>query len=145
MENSSNKDSHLPKPYVPKVRQYPQEWTFPRHTSATCPECALFRLVQQRPSPWPYAHTARKRKIWWKTRFRCYLRLSAQRTWNQDGLLRDATLSKVTHHQPITKFPNRRPECVHFFDSSTVVLLLICHAALYFRLNTYQEIKTLPK
>ena len=50
-------------------------------------------------------HTARKRKKWWKTQFRFYLRLSAQRTSNQEGLLRDPIVSKVTHYQQITKFP----------------------------------------
>ena len=37
--------------------------------------------------------------------FRCHLRLCAQRTSNQDGLLRDSTMSKVTRCPQITKFP----------------------------------------
>ena len=49
------------------------------------------------------ANAARKLKTWWKTLFRCYLRLSAQRTSNQDDLLRDPYVSKVTHYPQITK------------------------------------------
>ena len=45
MHNSSNQDSRVRKPTVPKVTQYRQESTFPWHTSATCPECAPIRLV----------------------------------------------------------------------------------------------------
>ena len=52
----------------------------------------------------PSAHAARKRKTWWKARFRCYMLLSAQRTSNQDGLLHDPTVTKVTHYPQITKF-----------------------------------------
>ena len=48
VENSSNKDSHLAKPTVPKVTQYPQERTFPWHTRANCPECAPIRPVSYR-------------------------------------------------------------------------------------------------
>ena len=40
-----------------------------------------------------------------KNTFRRYLRLTAQRTWNQDGLLRDPIVSQVTHYPQITKFP----------------------------------------
>ena len=36
-------------------------------------------------------HKARKRKTSWKSQFRFYLRLSAQKTSNQEGLLRDPT------------------------------------------------------
>ena len=51
--------------------------------------------------------TARKQKLWWKGRFLCYLRLSAKRTSNQDGLFHDPTASKVTQYPQITKFPWR--------------------------------------
>ena len=65
--------------------------TFPWHTCANFPECAPINLHSS-------AYAARKPKIWWKARFRCYLRLSAQRTC---ALLRDPTLSKVTHYPQI--------------------------------------------
>ena len=48
------------------------------------------------------ANIARKRKIWYKTRFRCYLPLC---TKDQGGLLGDKTVRKVTHYPQITKFP----------------------------------------
>ena len=43
------------------------------------------------------AHAARKRKASWKGRLRYYLRVSAQKASNQDGLIRDPTVTKVTH------------------------------------------------
>ena len=53
------------------------------------------------------------------TRFRCYLPLTAQRTWKQDGLLRDPTVSKVTHYPHIKKLP------WPMYRMSTVVLPLV--------------------
>ena len=50
VQNSSNEDSDLRKPTVPKDTHYPQERTFPWHTSTTCKECAPIRLVRFRPS-----------------------------------------------------------------------------------------------
>ena len=70
-------------------------------TSATCPECASIRLVRFHSS----AHTARKRKTWWKAQVRCYIRIFGNRTSNQDGLLHDPTVSKVTYNPQITKLP----------------------------------------
>ena len=67
------------------------ERTFLWHTSAICPECETIRLVRN----WP-SHVSRKRNRWWKARFRCYLRLSAQRISNQDGLHRDPTVKKMS-------------------------------------------------
>ena len=45
------------------------------------------------------AHAARKRQTWWKARSRRSLRLSAQRTSNQDVLLRGPTVPKVTNNE----------------------------------------------
>ena len=118
VQNSSNEDSHLRESTVPKDLHYPQERTFPWHTIATCPECAPIRLVPYRPScltPLLYTNRARNRKVWWKTRFRCYLRFPAQRTYSQDGLLRDSYASKDTHCS-MTNVQN-----VHCIASSTVV------------------------
>ena len=76
-----------------------------------------------------YARRARKKNIWWKTRFRCYLCLTAQRTGNQDGLLRDPTASKVTHYPQITKFPSPMSECALLcLEHCSVVFSLSCSA-----------------
>ena len=50
VQNSSNQDSHLRKPTVPKVMHFAQERTFSWHTSATRPECAPIHLLRYRPS-----------------------------------------------------------------------------------------------
>ena len=60
--------------------------------------CAIGRHVTLLQTAW-------KRRTWWKAQFRFYLRLSAQRTTNQQMLLRHPTGSKITHYQQITKFP----------------------------------------
>ena len=65
-------------------------------TSATGPESATIRLV-------PSYYTPRRilpesEKTWWNARFRCYLRLSAQRSSNKDGLLCDpSVMSSIIH------------------------------------------------
>ena len=144
MENSSNQDSHLRKPNVPKVRQFPLKRTVRGHTTAKCPGCAPIRLLHQRPScftPRPYAHTARKRKIWWKTRFRCYLRFTAQRTWNQHRLPRDPIVSKVTHYPQIRVSITNALLCLEHCS----VFFSLSYGALYFRLNTHYESKASAK
>ena len=101
-------DLHMRKQTVPKVAHYAQEMTFSWHTSATCPECAPIPLVSYRPSHVTLLclmpTKARKRKTW-KARFRCYLRLSAHRTSNQDWLLCYPTVNKITYNPQISKFP----------------------------------------
>ena len=64
--------------------------------------------------------------------------VSAQRTSNQDLLLRDPTVSKVTHYPQITKFPWPTSRMC----SAVPRALQCCHAVLYFRMNTHQERKT---
>ena len=108
VQTSSNQDSHVRQLY-PKLLIMHKKWRF-RDTSASCLECAPICFARCRPScytPRPYSHTARMRKIWWKARFRCYLRLSPLRTSNQDLVLRDPSVSKVTHYPQITKLPWR--------------------------------------
>ena len=70
-------------------------------------QCNLPRMCNDSPREVkaPSAYAARKRKTWCKARFRCFLRLSTQRTSNEDGLLSHPTASTVTHYQQITKFP----------------------------------------
>ena len=90
--------------------------TFPCHSSATCQECTPNRLnaIGQ---VMLHSSSLRSTKTKDTARFLCYFRLSAQRTWNQDALLRV------------------RPECALLFQLCCVALYL-CHAALYFRRNT---------
>ena len=103
VKNSSNQDSHIRKPTVPKFTHYAQEMTLPWHTSGTCPECAPIRLVMLHSTALCPFRTKAKEMV--NARFRCYLRLSAQISSNQDGLLRDPTVTKVKHYPQITKFP----------------------------------------
>ena len=108
MQNSSNQDSHLPRATVSKGTHYGQERTFPWHTSATCPECSPIHLVRYRPSHFTLLGITpielEKRKTWWKAWFRCYLRLSAQRTCST--LLPSAQETKISWHKSLTC-----PEC----------------------------------
>ena len=65
-----------------------------------------------------------------------------QNSSNQDLHVRKPTVRKGTHYAQETTFPwhTRMCQCA----SSTVVLPVVCHASLYFRMNTHQQRKNMP-
>ena len=99
MQNSSNLDWRVRKPTIHKVTHYAHETTFPWHQFSLSRRCTDSLRAQKHKTCYtirPYSYKARKRKICWKAHFRCYLRLFAERMSNQDGLLRDQSVTKVT-------------------------------------------------
>ena len=109
-EYSSNQDSHLRKPTLPKVTHYAQERAFPWHTSATCPECAPIHLVPHGPSnakllglvPIKTCSTLLSNEYTWgkqKKREKNTISVpSIHWNWNHEGMVSDRILSKFMHY-----------------------------------------------
>ena len=77
-------------------------------TSETCKEATPIRIVRYRTSHVTFLgllHIRHESEKHGKKHGFGVIGVSAQKTSNQDGLLRDQAASKVTHYSEITKFP----------------------------------------
>ena len=101
VRNSSNQDSHQRKQTVLKLLIMHKKGRFHdttvQHVQNVCYRtwCYTYHPIQQESEK----HGEKK------SRFRCDLSLSAQRTSSQDRLLRHPTVSKITHYPHISNFP----------------------------------------